>query len=291
MNRLFKLVVLVALAVFAVAMLAPLAWAEEKVIIKYRDVNKIMEAEWDLLGLQQHAWRLGSFMDDRYPVLEVLEIDGVPWQDTIYADIIKENLTFFGDGYLSSNPELIEIVTDKRFNGKGAEVWRLFKEGKSVQEIKQILLDDQQGEQQDEQQDIQQELPPPKPDEISVVLYLDRTNYSVAKNGTWQEASLDVAPILVEQRTLVPLRGVLEQFGANVEWVPGINQVKVKYKDKEVVLTLDSTDAVVNGQVIKLDVPARVVKGRTLIPLRFVSEQIGMNVKWDGQTKSIIITE
>ena len=291
MNRLFKFVILVALAVFSAAMFAPLVWAEEKVVIKYRSMNGILEEEWDLSNLQQYAWRLGSCMDDRYPILEVLEIDGVPWQDTVYADVIKENLTHYGNGYLSSNPELIEIVTDKRFNGRGAEVWRLFKEGKSVQEIKQILLDDQQGEQQDEQQDIQQELPPPKSDEISVVLYLDRTNYSVAKNGTWQEASLDVAPILVEQRTLVPLRGVLEQFGANVEWVPGINQVKVKYKDKEVVLTLDSTDAVVNGQVIKLDVPARVVKGRTLIPLRFVSEQIGMNVKWDGQTKSIIITE
>jgi hypothetical protein len=66
---------------------------------------------------------------------------------------------------------------------------------------------------------------------------------------------------------------------------------KVKYKDKEVVLTLDSDDALVNGQVIKLDVPAMVVKGRTLIPLRFVSEQIGMKVKWDEKNKSITITE
>jgi hypothetical protein len=43
--------------------------------------------------------------------------------------------------------------------------------------------------------------------------------------------------------------------------------------------------------VIKLDVPAMVVKGRTLIPLRFVSEQIGMKVKWDEKNKSITITE
>lgn len=292
-----KIIALAVVAAFAVAMFAPVAlareviyeplpsWAkaDEIVIVKQRIKNKIVINECDLADLQCSTESIGINTGDRYPVLEIMEIGGIPWQDTVYADVIKDNLTYYPNGYLSQNPELLEIVLDKRFNGEGDKVCALFSQGKSVQEIKQILGN--------EKQDIKkEETPLPQPDEISIVLYLDKTNYSVAENGIWQEATLDVAPTIENGRTLVPFRAIMERFGANVKWIPESQQVKVEYKEKEVVLTIGSTDALVNGQATKIDVPAKIVNGRTLIPIRFVSQQIGMNVEWNEQARSVLIT-
>ncbi|NHM26967.1 copper amine oxidase N-terminal domain-containing protein [Desulfofundulus sp. TPOSR] len=263
--------------------------------IKYRMGSKIVIMEFP--DIEKYAWRLGAGMGERYPAEEVLEVNGVPWQDSPYAEVIKENLTFYGESgsYFARHPELMEIVLDKRFNGKGAEVWKLFSQGKSVAEIKQILLGGsekkQPGTGSSNEKPSPEELPPPEPGEVSVVLYLNQKDYSVAREGTWHRASLDAAPVYQNGRTLVPLRGVMEQFGADVKWLPESKQIKVQLGDREVVLTLGSTEAQVNGRAAKLDVPAKVVNGRTLIPLRFVSEQIGMDVVWEAKTQSITIKQ
>lgn len=291
-----KLIAMFTLAALAVAVVAPIAWAGEGTIkVKYREMSNIRFEEHPS-NLGEYVWRFGAQMGERYPTLEVIEIDGVPWQDSPYAEVIKENLTYYGEtgSYFARHPELMEIALDKRFNGKGAEVWNLFSQGKSVAEIKQILLGS--GEKQpksDEPKDkpATKELPPTEPGEVSVVLYLNQKDYSIAQDGTWRQARLDAAPAYDSGRTLVPLRGVMEQFGASVDWLPESKQIKVRLGDKEVVLTLASTEALVNGKSVQLDVPAKVVNGRTLIPLRFVSEQIGMNVVWEGKTQSITIKQ
>ncbi|MBF7084364.1 hypothetical protein IT084_15530 [Desulfallas sp. Bu1-1] len=290
-----KLIAMFTLAALAVAVVAPMAWAGEGTIkVKYRLGKDIVIENFP--NPSEYAWNLGAQMGERYPTQEVIEIDGVPWQDSPYAEVIKENLTFYGEtgSYFARHPELIEIALDKRFNGKGAEVWSLFSQGKSVDEIKQILSGSSEKQPEtgvSKDKPVTKELPPPEPGEISVVLYLNQKDYSVARDGTWRKASLDAAPTVDNKRTMVPLRGVMEQFGASVEWLPESKQIKVRLEDKEVVLTLGSTEALVNGQAAKLDVPAKVINGRTLIPLRFVSEQIGMNVIWEGKTQSITIKQ
>jgi len=294
-RRLFsaKLVTFIILAALAVVMLAPTAWAgEDTVKVKYRLGEDI--SIQDFPNPSKYAWNLGAQMGERYPTQEVIEIDGVPWQDSPYAEVIKENLTFYGEigSYFARHPELIEIALDKRFNGKGAEVWNLFSQGKSVEEIKQILLKDSENQPDNaatQDEPAEKELPPTQAGEVSVVLYLNQKEYSVARDGNWLQATLDTAPVYDSGRTMVPLRGVMEQFGANVDWLPENKQIKIQYGDKEVVLTLGSTEALVNGETVELDVPAKVVNGRTLIPLRFVSEQIGMDVVWEGKTQSITI--
>ncbi len=306
-----KLAVLVIMTALTVAVVAPMAWAGDEVInetikVKYRLGKDISIQDFPNPG--KYAWNLGAQMGERYPTQEVIEIDGVPWQDSPYAEVIKENLTYYGESgsYFARHPELIEIVLDKRFNGKGAEVWNLFSQGKTVAEIKQILLsngekqtDNSTTKKEEKQIDnsrtqdepAEKELPLLQPGEISVVLYLNQKEYSVAKDGTWRQATLDAAPVYDNGRTLVPLRGVMEQFGASVDWLPESKQIKIKHGDKEVILTLGSTKALVNGEEVELDVPAKVINGRTLIPLRFVSEQLGMNVVWEGKTQSITIKQ
>lgn len=217
----------------------------------------------------------------KYPIVETISINGRPWQETIWAGVIAEGMTYYGeDSLFNRHPELMEIGMDPRFNGKGDEVWELFEQGKSIPEIQRALLGHGKG---------QSGLPAPPPDKVSVVLHLNQNTYLVARDGSWREARLDTSPISDGGRTLMPLRGVVEHFGAGIEWLAESKQIKIVHGDTAASLTLGSREAVVNGQAVGLDTPARVVNGRTLIPLRFVSEQIGMNVEWDDKTRSITI--
>jgi len=82
-----------------------------------------------------------------------------------------------------------------------------------------------------------------------------------------------------QDRILVPLRGVLESFGAKIGW--DSNVITIQKGNKVVSLTAGLNHAKVDGEEIHLDVPPRVVGGITYIPLRFVSEAFGATVDWD----------
>ena len=89
---------------------------------------------------------------------------------------------------------------------------------------------------------------------------------------------------------------IAERLGASVTWVPETRQVILLREESTIVLTLGSATALVNGQAMELPggVPAGVVKweGResTMVPLRFVSEQLGATVDWDNDTFTAILT-
>ena len=103
-------------------------------------------------------------------------------------------------------------------------------------------------------------------------------------------------PVGQNGRTLVPVRLIAERLGASVTWVPETRQVILLREESTIVLTLGSATALVNGQAMELPggVPASVVKweGResTMVPLRFVSEQLGATVDWDNDTFTAILT-
>ena len=99
----------------------------------------------------------------------------------------------------------------------------------------------------------------------------------------------DVPPTKVEGRTLVPLRAIFQGLGAFVEYDSKTRTITATKSNIKVKLTLDSTEAIVNGQKRVLDVPAMSLSGRTLVPLRFVGEAFGADVKWEGSTQSIFI--
>lgn len=108
----------------------------------------------------------------------------------------------------------------------------------------------------------------------------------------------DMPAIALNNRTLVPVREVFEtdKIGADVEWNGDKYEVYVTYKDTEIKLKINSKIAVVNGKEVELDVPAKLIRditkdyAKTMIPLRFVSEQFEYDVKWDGQDYKAILT-
>lgn len=96
---------------------------------------------------------------------------------------------------------------------------------------------------------------------------------------------LTMPPIIFDGYSVVPAREVFEAFGANVLWIKDTEQVKITHENTEVLLTINSNTAKVNGVDCKMQIPAKIINNKTMIPLRFVSEAINKEVKWDSATR------
>lgn len=91
----------------------------------------------------------------------------------------------------------------------------------------------------------------------------------------------DTPPVIKSGRTLVPVKALVQAFGAEVKWNPIDQTVTITRGDQTFVLTLGETEVLVNGEPIQLDVPAQAMNGRTVVPLRFIAEQMGFEVDYD----------
>ncbi|SHE83304.1 Copper amine oxidase N-terminal domain-containing protein [Desulfofundulus australicus DSM 11792] len=101
----------------------------------------------------------------------------------------------------------------------------------------------------------------------------------------------DVPPLMDNGRTLVPMRRIFEVLGAEVSWNEETRTVTATRGERTVSLALGQKEAVVNGKTLPLDVPARAVEGRTMVPLRFVGEALGAAVTWQGNPPAVIIEQ
>ncbi|MDD6564610.1 MAG: copper amine oxidase N-terminal domain-containing protein [Clostridiales bacterium] len=101
----------------------------------------------------------------------------------------------------------------------------------------------------------------------------------------------DVAPIIRNDRTMLPARFVAENLGADVKWDNDTRKVKITKDDITIIITIDSQTALVNGKAIILDSPAFIENDRTYTPLRFVAEKLGADVEWNSETQGVIITK
>ncbi len=98
-----------------------------------------------------------------------------------------------------------------------------------------------------------------------------------------------MGPQQVNGRVMVPLRGVLEQMGADVHWNEATQTVTATRGSQQIELPIGSRMASVNGRTVNLDVPATIMNGTTMVPLRFVGEALGADVRWDGADQLVMI--
>ncbi|MBE0465787.1 MAG: hypothetical protein IBX71_00995 [Candidatus Desulforudis sp.] len=94
------------------------------------------------------------------------------------------------------------------------------------------------------------------------------------------ELEFDVPPVVSEGRTLMPFRKLAEVTGGTVIWNPEAQTITFEGDDVTVVLTIGSKIALVNGEEVELDVAPAITDGRTLVPLRFVAEALGIDVDY-----------
>lgn len=104
-----------------------------------------------------------------------------------------------------------------------------------------------------------------------------------------KEIKMDVPPVIVNDRTLIPVRVLFENVGGEVEWFPETQRVVINYNDIKIILAIGRDTAFVSGKELKLDSPAQIINDRTLIPVRFVSENLGFNVEWDEKSHTVSV--
>ena len=101
----------------------------------------------------------------------------------------------------------------------------------------------------------------------------------------------DQKPILKDGRTLVPIRGILENLGYTVDWDGNTNTAIISKADVdyEVRVTIDSTTIYKGDEAIEIDVPACIINDRTMVPLRAISEAFDMKVDWDDVARCVLL--
>jgi hypothetical protein len=107
--------------------------------------------------------------------------------------------------------------------------------------------------------------------------------------------TLDAPPVILESRTLVPIRAVAEALGAIVSWDASTRTVTIVGQTASLSLVIGSSNAQVNGVSVSID-PANtkvvpvIMSGRTMLPVRFVVESLGAAVAYDAMMRRITIT-
>jgi hypothetical protein len=98
------------------------------------------------------------------------------------------------------------------------------------------------------------------------------------------------APVTVNGTTFIPVRAVIEKLGGTVDWSAADQKATITLKNIPVVLQIGSLSATVNGSPKELNgAPFISDTGRTMLPLRFITENLGHSVNWDGSTQTITI--
>lgn len=110
---------------------------------------------------------------------------------------------------------------------------------------------------------------------------------SMLFNG--QKRTIDAAPVLKNNATYIPIKHVLDVFGGQATWDSKNQRVTILRGGKLIDLTVGQKEFVINGQRQNASVAPYISGGRTLVPLRLVSEQLGLTVKWEQKTKTVTI--
>ncbi len=253
-------------------------------------------------------------IQDNYPNMELLYINGTPWQDTEFRDYYLSCFDSFTH-FAFDNYQLFDFLSDINNNGYAKQV---LVDGKSllaaktestVEKLPVVMFNcDLYKDYQDyvdnggqalndiefsSYKDFLYGASNPSNDPVvesytTVVLYTGENNIYVIRDGVTEPAVLDVPPYCVSSTTLIPVRGVLDLFGAEIRWFSDTKQVEVVKDGTSIILTIDSNTALVNGENVTLIEPAQIINDRTMIPLRFVSENLGCDVLWFEDGKIII---
>lgn len=123
---------------------------------------------------------------------------------------------------------------------------------------------------------------------ISISAYASSDDLTLVINGKIIES--DVNPMIINSRTMVPVRVLFDSFGAEVLWNGSLRQVVVSTASSVIVFTIGSSTAYIDGVGRTVDVPPTIVNDRTFVPIRFISDVLGYDVVWNGSTRTVYIT-
>lgn len=114
-------------------------------------------------------------------------------------------------------------------------------------------------------------------------MYVNGEAVSVDENG--------IAPRIIDDRTLLPLRSVIESLGGSIVWNESDSSVTVNQNGNTVTFTIGSNNVNVNGQTQTIDSAPEIINDRTMLPIRAAAETLGMRVEWSEPTQTITVID
>lgn len=133
--------------------------------------------------------------------------------------------------------------------------------------------------------------PPPPPPPTTKTIVLQIGNPYMVVNGVRQEIDpgRGTTPIILYGRTVLPIRAVVEVMGGTIEWDPKTSKVTIKARGVVIEMWIDSNSMKVNGVQKEIDVAPASIKGRTMVPVRFVAENLNCTLDWDSVNQKVTI--
>jgi len=122
---------------------------------------------------------------------------------------------------------------------------------------------------------------------LPAVVYADEINVTI--NSEIVDFG-NTSPIIVDGRTLVPLRAVFEALGFEVDWMPETSTATLINDDFTVSITVGSDIFTINENEFTLDVAAQIINGSTMLPIRAVIESVGYHVRWNAEANTVVIS-
>lgn len=115
------------------------------------------------------------------------------------------------------------------------------------------------------------------------IVTINGTEKPIDENGT--------VPIIVNDRTLLPVRAIVEEIGGTVGWDGDTQTVTLTYNGKEIQMVIDNTTVYLNGTAQVLDIAPTIINDRTMLPIRFIAESFEFDVEWNDTEQRVTITK
>lgn len=107
--------------------------------------------------------------------------------------------------------------------------------------------------------------------------------------GMIEKGNRNAVPYVVNGNTMIPIRALIEGLGGTVDWDKELNGARATMRDISITMPIGSEYATVNGKSVKMTTPAVITNGKTMIPVRFVAENLGYDVEWIPEGQYVVI--
>lgn len=127
------------------------------------------------------------------------------------------------------------------------------------------------------------------PADVVVSLHIDDPIMEVNGIDMEIDEGRGTSPVVLNDRTMVPIRAIIEAFGGTVGWDQDSQSVMLSMNDDNIILVINSDTAYLNGTEYTLDSAPVVINDRTMLPIRFIAEGFNLGVAWDGDTQTVSV--
>jgi WD40 repeat protein len=122
-----------------------------------------------------------------------------------------------------------------------------------------------------------------------IILQIGNPIMKVNEESKEIDPGYGTAPVIYGDRALLPIRALIEELSGKLTWNNSEQKVTIQLGEKNIELWIGRNVANVNGVQMELDVAPVIINQRTMLPLRFIGENLGLNLIWDGNTQIIEI--